>query len=177
MQDIGREKLDVLLWFIEQRLEEDENLHLVAWCRFRAELFRMMVEVAKRFPQFECGAIHGSQQKPLRLKALSLLKPETSPTGPVFVGGIEGTGSFGIDLSAAHTCVTMSSGYSPGRSSQTLDRVVGPTQTHPIAYYDIVAVGPKGQATIDRDILIARRSGEDIAQRTSAAWVRALTEE
>lgn len=93
------------------------------------------------------------------------------------MAGIEGTGSFGLDFTAAHTCVTMSSGYSPGRSAQTLDRVYGPGQKFPIAYYDIVAVGPKGQATIDRDILLARRSGEDVAQRTAAAWVARLKEE
>jgi SNF2-related domain len=172
--EVGREKLDVLLWFIAERLEADPNLHLVAWGRFRAEVLRAVNVVHSQFPQFECGVIMGGQKKAERLAALALLKPETSPTGPVFVAGIEGTGSFGLDMTAAHTCVTMSSGYSPGRSAQTLDRVYGPGQKFPIAYYDIVAVGPKGQHTIDRDILVARRSGEDVATRTAAAWVRAL---
>jgi hypothetical protein len=172
--EIGREKLDVLLWFIEQRLDADPNLHLVVWHRFRAELFRTMAEVAQRFPQFACGSILGGQKRSERLEALALLKPETSPTGPVFVGGIEGTGSFGLDMTAAHTCVTMSSGYSPGRSAQTLDRIYGPGQTHPIAFFNIVATGPKGQRTIDHDILVARMSGEDIAQRTASAWVKVL---
>lgn len=177
MLEVGREKLDVLLWFIEQQLEADPNLHLVSWGRFRAEVLRAEAEVKKKFPQFETAVIMGGQKKAERLHALSLLKPETSPSGPVFVSGIEGTGSFGLDMCAAHTCVTMSSGYSPGRSAQTLDRVYGPGQKHPIAYYDIVAVGPKGQHTIDRDILVTRRSGEDVATRTAAAWVRALKEE
>lgn len=175
--EIGREKLDVLLWFIAQRLEADLNLHLVAWSRFRAEVFRAEREVRKRFPQFQTALILGGQKKAERLAALALLKPETSPEGPVFVAGIEGTGSFGIDLSAAHTCVTLSSGYSPGRVSQTLDRVYGPQQKHPIAYYNVVCVGPRGQRTIDHDILKARLSGEDIATRTAAAWVKVLMEE
>ena len=174
---ISREKLDVLLWFIGQRLEADPNLHLVAWGRFRTEVLRAEAEVKKKFPQFETARIMGGQKKEERLRALSLLKPETAPVGPVFVAGIEGTGSFGLDFTAAHTCVTMSSGYSPGKSAQTLDRVYGPGQQHPIAYYDIVAVGPKGQKTIDRDILVARRAGQDIATWTADAWVKALTEE
>jgi hypothetical protein len=174
--EIGREKLDVLLWFIEQRLAEDDNLHLVAWGRFRAEVLRAEAEVKQKFPQFETATIMGGQKKAERLRALALLKPETSPSGPVFVAGIEGTGSFGLDMCAAHTCVTMSSGYSPGRSAQTLDRVYGPGQKFPIAYYDIIAVGPKGQHTIDRDILLTRRNGEDIAQRTAAHWVKMLEE-
>ncbi len=175
--ELGREKLDVLLWFIEQRLEADPNLHLVAWTRFRAELFRMVDEVKKKFPQFAVGSIMGGQKKADRLAALALLKPETSPAGPVFVGGIEGTGSFGLDMTASHTCVTMSSGYSPGKSAQTLDRVYGPGQKFPIAYYNVVAVGPRGQRTIDHDILLARLSGEDVATRTAAAWVKAFKEE
>lgn len=176
-QAIGREKLDVLLWFIEQRLEADPNLHLVVWTRFRTELFRIVAEVQAKFSQFAVGSILGGQKKAERLAALALLKPETSPAGPVFVAGIEGTGSFGLDMTAAHTCVTMSSGYSPGRVAQTLDRVYGPGQRYPIAYFNIVAVGPRGQKTIDHDILAARLSGEDIANRTSAAWVKALSGE
>lgn len=174
--ELGREKLDVLLWFVEQQLEADPNLHLVTWSRFRAEALRAEAEVKKRFPQFETAVIM-AQPHAERLRALSLLKPETSPKGPVFVAGVEGTGSFGLDFTAAHTCVTMSSGYSPGRSAQTLDRVYGPGQTQPIAYFDIIAVGPNGQKTIDRDILLSRREGHNVAMRTAAAWIKTLKEE
>ena len=183
IQDVGREKLDVLLWFIEQRLAEDPNLHLVAWSRFRAEVERTLKVVGEHFktlngdPLFETAAIWGGQKKADRLRALALLKPETSPAGPVFVCGIEGTGSFGLDMTAAHTCVTLSSGYSPGRAAQTLDRVYGPGQTQPIAYYDVIAVGPNQQKTIDKDILVARRAGQDVAEWTAAHWVKALKEE
>lgn len=174
---LGREKLEVLLWFIKERLVADPNLKVVAWGRFRAEVIRAEAEVRMTFPQMTTAVIMGGQRRDERLYALSLLKPETAPKGPVFIAGIEGTGSFGLDMCAAHTCITMSSGYSPGKSAQTLDRVYGPAQTHPIAYYDIVAVGPKGQRTIDFDILVTRRAGEDVATRTSAAWVKSLMEE
>jgi hypothetical protein len=140
VQKIGREKLDTLLWFLGERLEADPNLHVVVWCRFRAELFRMLDVVKEKFPQFEVGSIQGGQKKADRLRGLALLKPETSPNGPVFVGGVIGTGSFGIDMCAAHTCVTMSDVYSSGKAAQTLDRVYGPGQKFPIAYYNIIAV-------------------------------------
>jgi hypothetical protein len=174
-QIIGREKLDVLLWFIKQKLEADPNFHLVTWGRFRPEMFRILDEVAATFPHFNIGAIMGSQKREDRIRALDLLHPDTSPAGPTFVGGIEGTGSFGLNMTAAHTCVTISSGYSPGRSAQTLDRVYGPGQTEPIAYYNIVAVGPKNQKTIDHAVLAARLNGENIANWTAAAWVRAIS--
>jgi hypothetical protein len=176
VETVGREKLDVLLWFLAQRLEQDDHLHVVAWCRFRPEMQRVLDEVTAKFPQFQTAAICGGQKKAERLRALSLLKPETSPTGPVFVVGIEGTGSYGLDMTAAHTCITLSSGYSLGKSAQTLDRVYGPNQTQPIAYYEVIAAGPKGQRTIDHDIVLAKRSGEDVARRTVDGWIRAMTE-
>lgn len=177
VQEIGRAKLDVLLWFLGQRLEEDEDLKVVAWCRFRPELARLLSAVADKFPQFTLGEIRGGQKKPDRFHALSLLKPETAPPGPVFVGGTYGSGSFGLDFTAAHTSVSLSTDYSPGKFAQSADRVYGPGQTAPVAYFDIVAMGPKGQRTIDHAIVAARRAGEDVAAWTTSAWVRALEDE
>jgi hypothetical protein len=174
---IGREKIDLFLWFIEQQLVRDPNLHIVSWSRFRPEAFLAVQAVAEKFPQFQTATLVGSQTKDERSRALSLLHPDTSPVGPCYVAGIEGTGSFGLDMCAAHTCVTLSSGYSHGRSAQTLDRVYGPNQKFPIAYYNVIAVGPKGQKTIDHDILMARQTGENVATRTAAAWVKVITEE
>lgn len=176
-KEISSEKLDILLWFVGQRLEADPNVKIVAWGRYRREVERALAAVRRKYPQFETGIIYGSQSRTDRLHALRLLKPETTPEGPVFVVGIEGTGSFGLDFTASHTCISMSSGYSPGRTAQTLDRVYGPGQTEPIAYFDIIATGPKGQRTIDHIIIEARRAGEDIAQWTTQAWVKALMEE
>ena len=175
--EVGREKLDVLHWFIGQMLEKEEHPKIVVWCKFRVELERVVREVTERWPQFQTATLWGGQKKAERLAALALLKPETSPDAPVFVGGTFGTGSFGLDMTAAHTSITMSSDYSPGRHAQAADRVYGPGQTQPIAYFEIVAVGPKNQKTIDHAIIAARRSGEDVAQWTSSAWVKALEEE
>ncbi len=172
--EVGREKLDVLLWLLEEKLKQDENLKLVVWGRFRAEVFRAEQAVREKYPQMQTGLILGGQTKTERLRSLGLLHPDTAPAGPVFIAGIEGTGSFGLNMCAAHTCVSMSGGYSPGKTAQTLDRVYGPGQRFPISYYNIIATGPKGQKTIDYDILTARLSGEDIATRTAAAWVKAL---
>src|SRR5262249_8439186 len=38
-QEIGREKLDTLLWFLEQQLDKNPNFRTIVWCRFRLELF------------------------------------------------------------------------------------------------------------------------------------------
>lgn len=177
VQEIGREKLDILFWLLDKLLVSDPNLHVVVWCRWRAELTRVLKEVAERYPQFNLGTIHGGQKKADRTAALRLLHPDTSPEGPTFVGGTAGTGSFGLNFTAAHTCITMSSGYSPGQSSQMLDRVYGPGQTQAIAYYAILATGPKGQKTIDAVIEAARRNGENLASWTAEAWIKTLKDE
>lgn len=177
VEEVGREKLDTLLWFLEQRLEADPLLHVVVWCRFREELFRMLAEVQRTFPQILTGFIAG-QKKSERKTAMELLHPLTSPRDvPVLVGGIIGTGAFGLDFSAASMSINMSFDYSLGKHLQSRDRIYGPMQTKPCAYFDILAVGPSGQKTIDHAIVAARQNNEDIANWTQAAWIKALTQE
>jgi len=176
-QEIGREKLDVVLWFLKQRLEVDPTLHIIVWCRFRAEMFRLLAEVQRTFPQFLTGYIAGQKQS-LRKEAMELLHPSTSPKDvPVFVTGIYGTGAFGLNFTAAHTSVNCSFDYSLGKFLQSGDRIYGPGQEHPCAYFDVVATGPDGQKTIDHTIVAARRNNEDIANWTQSAWIKALTQE
>jgi hypothetical protein len=177
-QEIGREKLDILLWFLEKQLYDDPNFRTVAWVRFRAELSRMLKEVSEKFPQFRMGAIHGGQKRDERAATMALLHPDTTPpTGPIFVGGTYGTGSFGLNFTAANTSINVSFDYSLGKYLQSRDRVYGPGQTKPVAYFDILAVGPKGQKTIDHVILKARKESEEIANWTTEKWVKALKEE
>jgi len=178
IQEIGREKLDVLLWFLGQRLASEPNLHVVVWCRFRAELKRMLLAVSEAYPQFQIGSIQGGQSKEQRMDAMQLLHPSSSPKDvPVFVGGTYGTGAFGLNFTAANTSVNVSFDYSLGKFLQSKDRVYGPGQVSPVAYFDIIATGPDGQRTIDHAIVAARRANEDVANWTTAAWVKALTEE
>ncbi len=162
---------------MSQRLEADPKLKVVVWCRFRPELFRMLMTVHSQFPQFVVGEIHGGQKKADRLHALALLKPETSPDAPVFVGGTYGTGSFGLDFTAAHTSVNLSFDYSLGKYLQSADRVYGPGQVAPVAYFDVVATGPAGQKTVDHAVVAARRAQQDLATWTVSEWVKALRDE
>lgn len=178
LQEIGREKLDLLLAFLKMRLETYPNLHIVVWCRFRVELIRMMKEIAEQFPQFELGTILGQQHKTERANAMRLLHPDTSPTDkPVLVGGTFGTGSFGLNFTAANHSVNCSFDYSYGKFLQARDRVYGPGQTSEISYFDMVATGPKGQRTIDHVIVEARRNKQNTAEWTTRQWAQALKAE
>jgi SNF2 family DNA or RNA helicase len=176
VQEIGREKLDLFLSWLDLRLEEDPNLKLLVWCRFRPELERAFRELSKD-TRLSLGKIWGGQSRDERQDALRLLDPRTAPKGPVVVLGTPATGSMGLNLTASHTVIYLSNDYSLKTRLQSEDRVHRPGQTEPVSYFDVVATGPNGQRTIDHAIVKALRSKEDLANMTTSAWIHALGEE
>lgn len=180
---IGREKLDTFLDRLDLLLEEDPHIKIVVWTHFRPALKALMqtLETAintKRIKvPMELGQIHGSQPKHLRDQALRLLDPRTAPKCAGVVGGIPSVGSMGLTLTAARHAIYLSNNFSVKTRQQSEDRLHRPTQTCDVSYNDIIAVGPKGQQTIDHLTLKALRGMIDVAQFTSAGWVSALRRE
>ena len=174
-QEIGREKLNVLLNWIKQRLDEEPEMRMLVWCRFRPELARAVKEISQ-IP-LPVKAIHGGQKRDERREGLRLMHPDNHYSGPAVLVGTQGTGSVGLNMAGAHEVVYLSNDYSLYKRKQSEDRPHGPGQTQPISYHDIIAVGPKGQRTIDYAVIKALRSKEDLATWTMQAWVRALKEE
>jgi SNF2 domain-containing protein len=191
-EEIGREKLDFFLDWIAERLEADKKLKLLAWCRFRPELARVVAGLEERFPQVHVGAIWGGQtqdryrtiagQQVLikegeRGRALRLLDPRTSPDAPVIVVGTPSTGSMGLNLTAANVVIYLSNDFSLKTRLQSEDRVHRPGQTRGVSYFDLVATGPAGQKTVDHLVIKSLREKNDIATWTTQAWRAALLEE
>jgi hypothetical protein len=176
-QEVGREKLDLLLEWVKDRLVDDPGFKVLVWCRFRPELERILREVKRAIPRMLMAAVYGGQKREDREFALRVLDPRTAPKDPVLVAGTLGTGAKGLNMTAAHTVVNMSFSYSLGVYLQSMDRVHRPGQIHPVSYFDIEATGPAGQKTIDHHIIKARRTKENMATWTTSAWKRALTEE
>jgi len=174
--EIGREKLNVILDFFATGLQADPNLKLLVWGRFRAEVLRMIAEVRALYPDLAVGAIMGGQNKTDRDAALRLLDPRTAPTGPVFVGGTYGTGSLGLNLTACHTVVNGSMDFSLYKFLQSADRVHRPGQVNAVSYFDVIAVGPDGQKTIDHAVVKALREKHDVAEWTTRMWLNALSD-
>jgi len=177
VRTVGREKLDLFLEWYAERLENEPKLKLLLWCRFRPELARVFSELQQRFPHVSLGKIWGGQVPEERDQALRLLDPRTSPDAPVVVVGTPSSGALGLNLSAAHDVVYLSNDYSLKTRLQSEDRVHRPGQVSPVSYFDVVAVGPQGQRTIDHLIIKALRSKNDVATWTTAAWKQALKEE
>lgn len=174
VREIGRAKLDVLLWLIENQLEKDRHLKIVVWARFMDETRRILREVAQKFPDMIVAGLHGGQSKADRAFAKAILHPKTAPAGAALVAGTLGTGSYGLDFSASHTSINYSYDHSLRKFLQSGDRVYGPRQVHDVDYFDIVAVGPKNQRTYDAVVVQARRDKQELATWTSDAWVKAL---
>lgn len=178
-REIGREKLDVFLEWLDARIAEDPDLKLLVWCRFRAEIARLHRTLTQeRGMSFQrVGLIWGGQKPDERDLALRLLKPATSPAGVAIVIGTPASGAKGLDLSAAHHLVYSSNDYRLETRLQSEARIKHPNRKLPISYVDIVAEGPKGQKTIDHVVLKALRKKQDLAEWTVSAWRAALTDE
>ena len=177
VQAIGREKLDFFLKWFAARLEEDPNEKLLLWCRFRPELERFYTEIEKKFPHVDVGKIAGGQKREERRDVTRLLDPLHCPRGPVVVVGNTKAGGMGLNLTACHTVVFATNGYSLGQRLQAMDRVHRLGQTHAVSYFDLIATGPKGQRTIEHTITTALRKREEIATWTIEAWKRVLEDE
>jgi SNF2 family DNA or RNA helicase len=176
IEQVGQEKLDFLMDWIDEQLEQDPGLKLFVWCRFRTELYRLKHVLEER-GRLIVGAIHGAQKRGDREKTIRLLDPRTAPKEPVVVLGTLGTGARGLNLSACHTVVYMSNDFRYGTYVQSEDRFHRPGQIHNVSYFDIVATGPQGQRTVDHVLLKARASKHKLAEWTTSAWVAELKKE
>lgn len=177
VEEIGREKLDFLFSWLDDRLDADPNFKVVLWSRFKPELARAVRECKHRYPHASIGIVAGGYKKEEREYALRLLDPRTAPAGPAFIFGNPQSGGLGLNMTAANYMFRISNDYSHFKRAQSDDRIHRPGQTQPTNYFDLVATGPQGQKTIDHTVLTALMNKEDLATMTTSAWVTALSQE
>ncbi len=181
-QEIGREKLDFALSWHAELLHRYPNLKLLSWCRFVPELRRYLAEVQKLTPIV--GAACGEKvldnemsQTKEREFALCLLHPKTAPAGACTVGATQGTGAMGLNFTACRTVLDISFDFSPWKKRQGDARVNRTGQTGPVSFSYLIAVGPRGQKTIDHHVYLHRLGKMNVNDWTTSAWVRALKDE
>ncbi len=172
-REVGREKLDAVLAWHAERLEEDPRFRAIFWTRFRREAERLAEALR---PRGETALLYGGQDEEVRAAAIALLGPRCEDRAANLVG-IERTGGMGLDLSGASTTVHVSSDYSLMSRQQADARVLGPNQKHACAYFDFVATGPKGEKTLDHVVVKALRAKENLAAWGAERWARELEEE
>jgi hypothetical protein len=173
-QPVGDEKLRVLLNWTEERHKAERDLRMLVWCRFKPELFRAVKALEEAFPSTIIKSIHGSQSKDDRMAGLHLMHPDHQFKGPAILLGTLGTGSVGINLAGAHEVIYMSNDNSLFKRKQSEDRPHGPGQTTPVSYHDIIACGPRGQLTVDHQIVKNLHDRNEVANFTVKEWVSML---
>lgn len=180
--EVGREKLDFALAWHAEMLRRHPDLKLLSWWRFVPELKRYLREVAKLTPEVgaACGAkvIEDDRSKrEEREHAMRLLNPKTTPPGAATLGATQGTGAMGLNFTACRTVLEGSFGFEAWKKKQGDARTNRTGQTGMVSYFYLLAVGPKGQKTIDHHVYLQRTGKITINDWTTAAWVRALKEE
>lgn len=180
VEEIGREKLDFSLEWHATLLKRYPDLKLLTWCRFVDELRRYLAEVRALTPEVgaACGSsVLGLSKKTEREHALRLLHPKTAPKGACTVGATSGTGAMGLNFTACRTVLDMSFDFSSFKKKQGDARVNRTGQTGPVSFFYLIAVGPKGQKTIDSHVFMQRVGKMQVNDLTTAGWVKMLKEE
>lgn len=178
--EIGREKLDFALDWHAGLLKRYPDLKLVTWCRFVPELKRYLEEVRAITPEVgaACGAsVLGLGKRAEREHALRLLHPKTAPQGACTVGATQGTGALGLNFTASRTVLDMSFDFSSMKKKQGDARVNRTGQTGMVSFFYLIAVGPKGEKTIDHHVFMQRTGKMQINDLTTSGWVKLLREE
>jgi SNF2 family DNA or RNA helicase len=172
VEEIGREKLDWLRGFVTEQLEADPSLKIIVWCRFRPEIERVARDLADIIPTYR---LYG-QSKGERVESISRFSKVNNPE-PALLAGQVRAGGFGLNLIAGAVSVYLSNDFSAMTRAQSEDRNHRPGQMRNVLYVDVMAVGPKGQRTVDHQVVKALREKNDLSNWTVSAWKRALTEE
>lgn len=170
---VGDEKVQAVLAWVKKKLQEDPTAKMIFFCRFRPEADRL-ASALKEQGLLEVGLAVGGQSRDEREAAVKLLKPGFAPEGPAALVCLESVGARALDLSAASYVMHVSSGYSLLTRTQSDDRPHRTGQTRRVWYGDLVAVGPKGQKTVDHSVVRSLLKKEAVANWTTSAWVTAL---
>jgi Mesyanzhinovviridae DNA helicase len=167
---VGDEKLDCFKEWVVERLEDNPNLKIIVWCRFRKQLERVYEELGKILPNYK---LYGGQSKKEREESVRLFSVVDNEPG--LLCAQPQAGGFGLNLVGANTVAYLSNDHNLATRLQSEARVDRPGQTRNMLYCDFVATGPSGQRTVDHAVLKALRTKDELARWTASAWRDALT--
>jgi hypothetical protein len=175
--DLSSEKLD---WCVKYLTEECQARYVIVWCRWRRERERLYEMLRKSDKDLNVFQLYGGQDKIGREEAILVF---SSPESFSLVKGKRillaqpHAGGHGLNLIAATEVVYLSNDWSLGIRLQSEDRCHRPGQKHPVTYIDVIAVGPKGQRTIDWTVYQALIKKQELAHLTASAWRQKLEED
>jgi hypothetical protein len=116
----------------------------------------------------------GGQDKVERLAAQTAFAPGTYVNAAAVLVGHPAAGGAGINLSAAHLAIYATNGFSLKDRLQSEGRINRPGQTRHVQFCDVIAVGPKGQKTLDHAVVDVLRNKKNVAEWTVENWREAI---
>lgn len=173
-KEIGREKVDAFLEWLDELVARDKDVRVIVWSRFRPELDR--AQAMTEALGIRCVQVRGGQNKTAREEAIKTFTNEKGG-GPMVLFGSPHAGGLGLTLIEAHDVFYMSNDFSLLAREQSEDRAHRKGQTRDVDYVDLIATGPEGQKTIDHVVVARLRAKHDLAAMTTADWVKDLKEE
>ena len=176
-REVGQEKTDFFLKWYRDQLALDPHIKVIVWCRFRQEakrLHQLLLKGKFSISEDNVGLMMGDQSEKARKYAINLLDPRYSPKDkPVIVVCTLGTGSVGLNLSAAYVSVYLSTSSNLSHRLQSEERVYRPGQVNQVTYVDVIATGPDRQRTFDYWVMKSLVEKTDMASWTLAQWLNA----
>ena len=167
-QEIGTETLDLLLGWLHVRLHERPNFRCVVWCRWRAEIERLVMMLRDHL-YLPYGVCYGGERY-----QVESLNRRSSLTGPFIMVAQPQAARYGKDWSLADTAVYLSQDYSRTTRSQSEQRVQAENVRKTTMLIDVLVTGPDGQRTVTHDIVRSVRRKEEVARRTAREWKKLL---
>lgn len=171
--DVSSEKL---YWCVNYLVNESTARYVICWCRWRRERERLAEMLYKANPPIQVSQVYGGQNTKIREQNITWFMQSENEAMHVLLAQPHAAG-FGLNLQAATECIYLSNDFSYGIRLQSEDRAHRPGQMHPVTYLDVLAVGPKGQTTIDHIITKALTAKASLAEMTTGMWRRALCSE
>jgi SNF2 family DNA or RNA helicase len=171
-QDYSNEKLD---WCVHYLTEECTASHVIVWCRWRRERERLNSALVKEF--YDLFQVYGGQSATDRQRALEGFCSNGRESRRRILLAQSHAGGFGLNLQIASEEWFLSNDWSYGVRLQAEDRVHRSGQRNNVLIGDVLATGPAGQRTIDHTILAALRDKQSLAEMTTAAWRKELSDE
>jgi hypothetical protein len=175
IREVGTEKQDALL----EWLGGQETGRSILWCRFRPEMERLAkvlrgiapVHMLWGKPKDVAAKVHEEDRMTLK----RLFAPAAPDASRRWIVGHPAAGGAGLDFSGADLAVYATNAQSLRVREQSIGRIHRPGQKSNARVVDIVAVGPKGQLTVDHALIKALREEQDITEWTAAQWRAAVT--
>jgi hypothetical protein len=169
-KEIGSEATNEYLRWLTQRLEEEPETITIVWCRWRAEIERLLTLLYGLRLNVAC--IYGGREE-----GTEWLHPSSTVKGPIVCVGQAQAAQYGRNFSRCSSVTYLSQGYNLVERAQSEERVQAPKIRATTLMTDVLVSGPNGEKTVVHDVVKVLRTREDLAKRTTDQWKKILQEE